>query len=382
MTAVSAGSRIEDVRVVVLAVPFRAPVLTADGRWTVRRLALVRLIDDEGREGLGEAAAGEPGGPGPAVAEDLATALATVLAGLDPADDIELEARLGRPGAEGLDPSVRSALATAAADLAARAGGVSLAASLSGGGVVRDRVPVSGLIGIVAAPDAAARAVALAAEGYGSLKLKGADEPPAVLAARVRAVREAVGPDVRLRLDANGAWPGVAAAVASIAAVEPFGLEYVEQPIPAAAGPDVLAALRRAVVVPLAADEAVTDLAATDALLAAGAVDVLVVKPARVGGVRAARRIADHAAAAGVGVVVSSLFETGIGIAAALHLAATLADADRAHGLATADLLASDLLIEPLAVRRGLLAVPGGPGLDVVLDAAAVERCRVGGTGT
>lgn len=380
--AATAGSRVRAVRVDVLDVPFRVPVVTAEGRWTVRRLALVRLFDGDGLEGVGEAGAGAPGGLGRGVAWDVAAELATALAGLEPADDGELEARLATPGASALArPELRSAIATAAVDLAARRAGVPLAGWAADGGFGRDRVRVNGLIGIAPASAAAARAATLVAQGYRCLKLKGMDEPPAVLSARVAAVRSAVGPAVRLRLDVNGAWPSVAAAVASLKPLAPFELEYVEQPLPVAAGLAALAAVRREGGVPVAADEAVTDLAAAEELLSAGAADVLVVKPARVGGFRAARRLADRAAEAGVGVVVSTLFETGIGIATALHLAATLSGPQRAHGLATADLLATDLLVEPLAVRRGWMAVPRGPGLGVALDVSAVGRHRAGEAG-
>lgn len=360
------------VRVDVLEIPFRHPVETAGGRWSSRMLALVRLVDEDGREGIGEAATEGPGdafrGAGDATAADLAA----VVAGLDPGDGAAIDARLaGVPNAA----AVVGAAATAAADLAARQAGLSLAATVAER--PRGDVAVNGLVGIMAAPDAGARAAVLAAKGLTCLKLKCADEPTAELAARVGAVRDAVGPGVRLRLDANGAWPDAAAAARAIHAVERFDIELVEQPLPVEAGPAAFAALRGVVEVPLAADESVTDLTAAEAYLAAGAVDILVVKPARVGGFRAGRAIADRAADAGVGVVVSTLFETGVGIAAGLHLAAILPDDGRAHGLATADLLVMDLLVEPLAVRAGRMRVPGGPGLGVALDQAAIEHHRV-----
>lgn len=367
MSAVIAGVRVD-----VLEIPFRHPIETAGGRWSSRTLALVRLVDEDGLEGVGEAATDDPavgfGGAGDALEANLAA----VLAGLDPADGPAVNVRLaGVPAAT----AIVSAAATAAADLAARQAGLSLAGSVAER--PRDGVAVNGLVGIMPAREAGTRAAALAAQGLTCLKLKCADEPTAVLAARVGAMRDAVGPAVRLRLDANGAWPDASAAGAAIRAVERFDIELVEQPLPVGAGPAAFAALRGLVGVPLAADESVTDLAAAEAFLAAGAVDVLIVKPARVGGFRAGRAIADRAADAGVGVVVSTLFETGVGIAAALHLAATLPDDGRAHGLATAELFATDLLIEPLAVRAGRMRVPGGSGLGVALDPAAVEHHRV-----
>lgn len=365
-------TRLCDVRVDVLEVPFRVPLRASDRHWTTRRLAIVRLIAEDRLEGIGEVAASGPGGlPAPIPDE-----LRGLFAGLDPAETTDLEARLRdteRWG--GIGRALRSALETAVADLAARAAGVSVAASIGVG--VRPRVLLNGLVGIDT-PDRAARAAAsLAAAGFECLKMKVGDEPPTVIAARIRAVRAAVGPSVRLRLDANGAWSGPAEALAAIDAVAGFDLEFVEQPLPPDLGPHALASLRRVVPMPLAADEAVTDPDTALALLEAGAADVLVVKPARVGGFRQARRIADVAAASGVPIVVSTLFETGIGVAAALHLAATLEDDSRAHGLATAGLLATDLLAEPLPIANGHMTLPSGPGLGVRLDPVAVERYRV-----
>jgi len=187
-----------------------------------------------------------------------------------------------------------------------------------------------------------------------------------------------------------------------LAAVAQFGIEYAEQPLPAHEV-EALAELRRRVDVPIAADEGAESVGAARALLAADAVDVLVVKPARVGGPAAVAEIAERAAERGVPVVVSTLFETGVGIAAALAAAAALpgvrggrtagtagarvaddatgaADARAnglAHGLATAGLLAHDLLVEALHVAGGRMTVPGGPdsrGLGVAVDERAVAR--------
>lgn len=366
-------TRVRDVRVDVLEIPFRVPVATGDHRWTTRRLAIVRLIADDGLEGIGEVAAGEPGGLSAPIPGDLAGRFV----GLEPADSSGLDERLreieGRPG---IGRAIRSALETAAVDLFARAAGVSVAACFAAD--VRSRVRLNGLVGFDT-PEATAReAAALSDAGFDCLKLKAGRERPRVLAERVRAVRGAVGPAIRLRLDVNGAWSRQPEAIEAIEAVAPFDLEYIEQPLSPEVGPGALAALRRAVSVPLAADESVADLDAAHALLEAGAADVLVVKPARVGGLRQAGRIADLAAASGVAVVVSTLFETGIGVAAALHLAATLDDGGRAHGLATAGLLASDLLVEPLPIVDGWMTLPSGPGLGVRLDPVAVETFQAG----
>jgi L-alanine-DL-glutamate epimerase-like enolase superfamily enzyme len=129
-----------------------------------------------------------------------------------------------------------------------------------------------------------------------------------------------------------------------------------------------LGKVRDAVTTSIAADEAITDYESAAAALKHA--DVLVLKPARLGGLSIARYVAKAAASAGVGVVVTTTIDTGIGTAAALHLAASLPADGRAHGLATASLLNDDLLTQPLAVERGYMTLPDAPGLGIELDEA------------
>jgi L-alanine-DL-glutamate epimerase-like enolase superfamily enzyme len=149
-----------------------------------------------------------------------------------------------------------------------------------------------------------------------------------------------------------------------------YDLEYIEQPV---AGMADLAQVRRAVDVPIAADECVTDAGTVRELAVLGAADIVVVKPALLG-LRAAVSVVRTAQACGLGVVVTSALDTSIGIAAALHLAATLPDPALPCGLATASLLAGDLARDPLTPRSGWLEVPRGPGLGVQLDTESLQR--------
>jgi O-succinylbenzoate synthase len=218
-------------------------------------------------------------------------------------------------------------------------------------------VRVNATVDAVAVEEAVAAAIRAAADGFRTLKLKAPPkEATGALARRVTAVRDAVAPDVRLRLDANGAW-SVVEARERFDALAPLGLEYVEEPVATLAELVELAEVRAGSAVLLAADEIVASPAAAEAVLDARAADVLVVKPARVGGPLQALRIAEMAAARGVPVVVSTLLETGIGLGATLRTASLL-PVGPAHGLATAGLLVSDLLIRSLAIRDGSMAVP------------------------
>jgi O-succinylbenzoate synthase len=183
--------------------------------------------------------------------------------------------------------------------------------------------------------------------------------------ALVRAVRDAVGPDVGVRVDANGAWD-VDTAVAMITKLAPFGLEYVEQPC---ATLDELAAVRRRVDVPIAADECIRSVDDARALRALDAADVIVLKQQPLGGVHAALAVAETA---GVPAVVSSMMETSVGIAAGVALAAALPELPYACGLATLRALPGDVTHAPLVPVDGALPVRA-----VVPDADLLARYDV-----
>ncbi len=215
---------------------------------------------------------------------------------------------------------------------------------------LRDRIPVNVTVPAV---DPQRAAAIVAAGGCATAKVKVA-EPGQTAAddiARVAAVRGALGPQGRLRIDANGAWT-VPEAVVSIRRLDEFDLEYVEQPV---ATLTEMAALRRRVDVPLAADEVVE--LADDPLAVTGlrrAADLVVLKVQPLGGVWPALRVAE---ACGLPVVVSSALETSVGIAAGVALAAALPELPYACGLATVQLLSADVVAEPLLPVDGALPV-------------------------
>jgi o-succinylbenzoate synthase len=168
--------------------------------------------------------------------------------------------------------------------------------------------------------------------------------------ARVEAVRAALGPHGRLRVDANAAWD-VEGAERAIRALARFDLEYVEQPV---AGLADMARLRRRVDVPLAADESVRTADDPQRIAGIEAADVVVLKVQPLGGVHRALAVAE---AAGLPVVVSSAIETSVGIAAGVALAAALPELPYACGLGTVTLLGGDVVADPLIPRNGCVDV-------------------------
>ncbi|NYG58866.1 O-succinylbenzoate synthase [Nocardioides daedukensis] len=184
--------------------------------------------------------------------------------------------------------------------------------------------------------------------------------------ARLEAVRDAIGPGGLIRIDANGGW-SVEEAVAAIRVLERAagGLEYVEQPT---ASVEDLALVRRAVDVPIAADESIRRAADPYRVRDLEAADIAVLKVQPLGGVRACLRIAEDI---GLPVVVSSAIETSVGIATGLALAAALPELPHACGLATVQMLTDDVVAQPLLPVDGMLPV----GRPVVL-AEAFDRVQ------
>ena len=210
--------------------------------------------------------------------------------------------------------------------------------------------------------------------GCRTVKIKVA-EPGQVLAddvARVAEARSVLGPEGRIRIDANGGW-NVDEAEHAIHALTRFDLEYVEQPC---ATVDELSELRTRVKymgIPIAADESVRKASDPLAVARAGAADVLVIKAQPLGGITAALEIVRDA---GLPVVVSSALDTSIGISMGLHLAAAIDALDFDCGLATSALLAAEVTTDPLLPVDGAIAVRRVTPDAALLDAHAASPER------
>jgi O-succinylbenzoate synthase len=229
---------------------------------------------------------------------------------------------------------------------------------------VRDRIPVNVTVPILSPEDAHAL---VTGSGCRTAKVKVADAT-ATLAddqARLEAVRDALGPDGRIRVDANGAWD-VDTAVTVLPLLERAagGLEYVEQPC---ASVEDLAVVRRRTNVLVAADESIRRAEDPYRVKQLEAADVAVLKVQPLGGVRACLRIAEDI---GLPTVVSSALETSIGLAAGVALAAALPELDYASGLATVGMLTDDV------TDHGLEAVDGFvPVRRPVVSGERIARC-------
>jgi O-succinylbenzoate synthase len=263
----------------------------------------------------------------------------------------------------------KAALEAALWDLAAREKGVPLRDLLGG---VRDRVAVGVSLGLQPSVEALLELVAKhVGEGYRRIKLK---IEPGRDVALVSAVRERF-PSIDLTVDANAAY--TAADTAALRALDPFRLDYIEQPL----GHEDLwehAALASELSTPICLDESIRSAADAEVAARIGAARVVNVKIGRVGGLAEARRIHDTCAAAGIPVWCGGMLESGVGRAANIHLA-TLPNFTKPGDTSSASrYFAEDIVEPPLEAVNGEMPVPPGPGIGVTVVRERLERYTAG----
>lgn len=351
--------RIASLEVVPYALPFREPYVTAVGRLEQREMILLRLRSEEGLAGLGEAVPLSLRG---------GASLGRVVAELEQLGEREtLDEATLRGDALSLSAPARCAALTALLDLRGKR------AAAEGHAASGASAPVRCNATLIAGDPASVVAGAehWAADGFSSFKLKlgGGDE-----AATVRAVREALGPRARIRIDVNGAWD-VDTAKQTLGELEPYEVELAEQPV---ATLEEAMEVARSTSIPIAGDESIESRADAERATAMEACRMTGVKLSKVGGPEEAIEIAEILPA-----YLSSALDGPVGIAAAAQVAATLGEVaagsgpDLAHGLATQRLFASTIASVECRLEGDALHVPDGPGLGVEIDEAALQAHRL-----
>jgi o-succinylbenzoate synthase len=329
----------------LIAARLRAPLVSARGSSRVRELLLVRLEDADGVVGYGEAAP-LPYYDGVGI-EDARAALESCREVLSASDGDALEALRAQCARLAVLPQAIAAIDLALWDLAARRTGEPIWRMLG----ASSATPVE-VNGTIAAPDragAAAEAAAFRASGFRCVKAKvgiGDD------AGRLAAIRAVAGPELAIRLDANGAW-SLDEALASLTALEPLRIECCEEPV---SGLEATALLSRATSIPIALDETSRQPGALDDRVC----DAVCLKVAGCGGISGVIEAARRARTAGYEVYLASTLDGPLGIAAALHAAVALSP-DRFCGLATLSMFEDR--DDPLAPRDGSMLAPPGIGL-------------------
>ena len=367
--------RVTEVEVVPYALPFARPYTTARGRLERREIALVRLLTDAGLAGLGEAVPLALRG-----GDDLETVARALRKGtrrLRRADLSDftgeepllaaVDAYVHSVAGRRLPAPAKAAIEMAIFDLAGKASGRPLWSLLGAEAAAPVRCNATLVSG--SAAEVADDAERWAARGFETFKLKlGAGDD----VAQVRAVRERLGPEAKVRVDANGAWT-VDEALGVLRMIEPLGIELVEQPV---ADPAGMAELTGAVTTLIAADETVARVKDAQRAKRDRACDLATVKLSKVGGIGEANGIAGH-----LPIFLSSALDGPLGIAAAAHAAQVLPfegpAAGLAHGLATGALFSETSASRECELDGDRLSVPDAPGLGVELDDDALARLRI-----
>lgn len=361
--------RLSSVEVIPYALPFEEPYVTARGVLLQREMVLLRVRDENGVVGLGEAV--------PLALRGGAT-LAQVVRELEGFG--ERMASGGEFEAKAMSAPARCAVATALMDLRGRRAGCD-------GGAEDEAVACNATL-VAGEPEAvAAEALRWARDGFTAFKLKLGAESASVPhigvltrtrgaadVEQVRAVREAVGTEARIRVDVNEAWE-LETAKRLLGELEPLGIELAEQPV---AGLDAMAELAASTSIPLAVDESVASCDEAEEAAALGACAYTGIKLSKVGGPEEALAIADVLPA-----YVTSALDGPVGIAAGAQVALSLAETGHperlhlAHGLATQRLFASTIASVACELRGGMLHLPPGPGLGVEIDEEALQAHRI-----
>ncbi|HKB61811.1 MAG TPA: enolase C-terminal domain-like protein [Burkholderiales bacterium] len=339
---------------------------------TVQKSAVVRVTAAGGALGLGNIDP-SPGYSTETIEESLAALrgkLAPGVIGADAANIHVLNARLDAAAPGFLD--AKAAIEMACVDLTARALGVPVYTYL--GGAVRERLSFNAWIGILPPGEAAPEARKWFERGFRSAKIKvgGGIEADRD---RVKAVREAVGGTMALRIDANAGYDADTA-IRLAHLVQPYDLQLFEQPVPADDLAGMARVRREAGGVAIMADESILDHASLIEVIKAGAADIVKLKVMKQGGFHRTAAMLATAEAAGLRCVIGHGFGLGVNTMAEIMLAATSANVidglECVGPLKTVD----DITTEKLDLGSGVLALPPGPGLGVALDEAKLARYR------
>ncbi len=364
---------IGEVRVILADIPVKRPHTMSFTTLHAVNFAFVRMETRGGLVGWGEAAC--LGGPtwseesSESVQAVIERYVAPWLVGRDAAEIEVLRREMARR-VQG-NPFARAAVEMALWDLNGRALGVPVHRLL--GGRVRDRVPLSWSLAVTSPEAEIEEAREKVARGHRIFKIKTAAHPVAHDVERVRRLREAVGPDVSLRVDANQGWDRPTA-LAAIRALEPYGLDFVEQPVPRW-DLDGMAEIARRVTVPVMADESCGSPHEALASARLGGVSILALKLTKSAGILGTMAIARIAEAAGMSCYVGCMIETSLGTAAYLQVALAAAPVTWGCELFGPLLLTADVVRRPVQYADGAILALEGPGLGVDVDEAALKSC-------
>jgi muconate cycloisomerase len=374
-----AGVKIREIETIPIRVPFASSFTIAAPHSPQREgvdVLIVKVHTDAGVTGIGETQAWRRQGSAEVLENQIhsiRTLFAPAMVGKSPFDISAIIARVNAIAYDSL--YVQAALGDALYDLMGKLLGLPVHALL--GGKCRDRIQVGYVLSITSSPEAMVEQAQQAYEsGYRHLRIKIGIDPHKDIA-NVRAMRKHFGDKVVLRADANGGM-SYNEALPLLRKLEEYDLDIVEQPIP---GWDLagMAALARAVRIPLSADESLTTTHSMAKIAEMRAASVVQTKIGKNGGIHNCRELWQTAHAFGIGIFPGNHPGTSIQTASVAHLCAAwpheLLVGD--FQVFATDLNAEDVVSEPARMKDGHVEVPTGPGLGIELDNARIEHLRL-----
>jgi L-Ala-D/L-Glu epimerase len=371
--------KIEAIETIPVQLPVKYKLTVATGTYNTLTPVLVKITLNDGTVGYGEVQSSDSYDrigvePWRAVVQIIDETLRDALVGQNPFNIEQIWTIMDRAVQGHL--WVKSGLDLALYDVLGRHLNVPVYDLL--GGAVRHEFPVEGIgygIPMDTPQDVAKMAADAVADGFVELELKVGDEDAALDIERVRLTREAIGDRATIKVDFNKG-SDAKTAIRVIKAMEPFGIEWVEQPVDAW-DLDGLRRVREAIDTPLIVDEAVNTAHDMLQVVRLGAADAVHIKPTIKGGLTGARRIATIAEAAGLFIIPGTLVPSGVGASASQTFLASWRTIHRGMHGSPLDLLAEDIVKNPFPARSHHIRVSDRPGMGFELDEAQVERFRI-----
>lgn len=362
----------------VTAVPIRAeritPMVATQGAVAASEFGVVRLDTDEGIVGWGEIAMSW-GRTGRALCNDVEVVLSPLLLGLNPMNvsacmaEVVRVLHITQDGAH----AARAAIEMALLDIVGKA--LSVPVYQLFGGTVRDGVPLSWPIPWSTPANTAEQAVQAVARGFSTVKLK-IGRPGSIDREAVKAVRDALGPDIAIKVDANMAYRSAGEAYSALAPLEDLHLQLVEQPL-SPKDLDELSRLRQKLQTPLLVDESCWELRDVGEIVRRSAADVLNIYVTEMGGPLQSVKAFAAAEAFGMSALLGSQCELGLATAACAHVGVAVTNLAYESDVVGPLRYVRDIVVEPPSIANGILYAPSGPGLGVEIDPSAIADMRI-----
>ena len=334
---------ISEVKIEKHTLRYKKPISTSHGIITDRSVILLGLKDKKGTWGYGES---------------------SPLKGfsIENTDDVEnILTEWGKTKNERLltgFPTAKAAVDCAFLDLKAKNNGLPLHKYMNSESL--KEFPISQLILGETPKELVSNARRATEAGYKTLKIKVGTSSEEIDYERLKAVRETVGQEIAIRIDANRGW-NTNQAIDILGRLIPFAIEFVEEPT---RGLDNLATVQKNVVQKIAIDESLQDVDNIEKIKSAQIAKILIIKPSAIGGIKFASQLIDRAKSLELEVVVTSLLDGAIGVAAAAHLTSAYNLLEPAPGLGTSALLADDLA-KSIPVNNGNMILEESHGLGI-----------------